>query len=141
MATELPRPGVEVVQEFQSASPTIVTPTLVPCNVAPFFEVIEALDNDGNLNDDAKLVDTYQQLELTVGERQGAAQGCVCTVDRVGRDVQQAGTWGLVDESFASGGGALEQTGTGHGSTKGLGLPVREVRLWETEKSCASYAE
>jgi len=43
MAAELPRPGVEVVQEFVSAAPTIVTPTLVPCNVAPFFEVIEAL--------------------------------------------------------------------------------------------------
>lgn len=66
MATELPRPGVEVVQEFASTSPTIVTPTLVPCNVAPFFEVIEALTSDGNLNDDAKLADLYQQLEMTV---------------------------------------------------------------------------
>lgn len=68
MPTELPRPGVEVVQEFQSASPTIVTPTLVPCNVAPFFEVIEALDADGTLNDDAKLTDLYEQLELTVAQ-------------------------------------------------------------------------
>ena len=68
MPTALPRPGVEVVQSFQSASPTIVTPTLVPCNVAPFFEVIEALDADGNLNDDAQLADLYQQLELTVAQ-------------------------------------------------------------------------
>ena len=66
MATELPRPGVEVVQEFQSAAPTIVTPTLVPCNVAPFFEVIEALASDGTVNDDAKLATLYEQLEQTV---------------------------------------------------------------------------
>ena len=68
MATELPRPGVEVVQEFQSASPTIVTPTLVPCNIAPFFEVIEALDSDGMVNDDAKLASNYEQLELTIAQ-------------------------------------------------------------------------
>jgi len=66
MAAELPRPGVEVVQEFVSAAPTIVTPTLVPCNVAPFFEVIEALASDGTLNDDAKLPGLYEQLEQTV---------------------------------------------------------------------------
>ncbi|NNL48211.1 MAG: hypothetical protein HKO76_07580, partial [Acidimicrobiia bacterium] len=65
-AAELPRPGVEVVQEFASASPTIVTPTLVPCNVAPFFELIEALESDGTLNEDAKLADQYEQLELVV---------------------------------------------------------------------------
>lgn len=68
MASSLPRPGVEVVQEFASASPTIVTPTLVPCNVAPFFEVIEALDSDGTLNDDAKLTSSYEQLELSIAQ-------------------------------------------------------------------------
>jgi len=66
MATELPRPGVEVVQEFQSASPTIVTPTLVPCVVAPYFEVIEVLKSDGTLNSDAKLLASYDQLDLVV---------------------------------------------------------------------------
>jgi hypothetical protein len=68
MAAELPRPGVEVVQEFASTSPTIVTPTLVPCNVGPFFEVIEALVSDGTLNEDAKLEDLYDQLEVTVSQ-------------------------------------------------------------------------
>lgn len=57
MATELPQPGVEVIQEFRSVSPTIVTPTLVPCAVAPCFQVLEALETDatGNsvLNTDA----------------------------------------------------------------------------------------
>jgi hypothetical protein len=66
MATELPRPGVEVVQEFASASPTIVTPTLVPCVIAPFFEVIEALKSDGTTNPDAKLSSLYEQLEQTI---------------------------------------------------------------------------
>lgn len=66
MATELPRPGVEVVQEFASAAPTIVTPTLVPCVIAPFFEVIEALKSDGTLNPDAQLATLYEQLEQTV---------------------------------------------------------------------------
>ena len=55
MASELVRPGVEIVQQFASVSPTIVTPTLVPCVIAPFFEVIEALDASGNANADAQL--------------------------------------------------------------------------------------
>lgn len=33
MAAELPRPGVEVIQVFRTVSPTVVTPTLVPCIV------------------------------------------------------------------------------------------------------------
>lgn len=57
MATELLQPGVSVIQEFRTVSPTIVTPTLVPCAVAPAFQVLEALDTDatGNrvLNTDA----------------------------------------------------------------------------------------
>lgn len=57
MATELLRPGVSVIQQFRSVSPTIVTPTLVPCAIAPAFQVLEALelDSTGNsvLNSDA----------------------------------------------------------------------------------------
>jgi len=47
----------QVIQELRSVSPTIVTPTLVPCAVAPAFQVLEALEADatGNqvLNTDA----------------------------------------------------------------------------------------
>jgi len=68
MATELARPGTEVIQEFQSTSPTIVTPTLVPCSVAPFFEVIEVTNSDGTVNSDAKLTDLYVQFEVTVSQ-------------------------------------------------------------------------
>jgi len=66
MASQLPRPGVEVVQEFQSTSPTVVTPALVPCVVAPYFELIEVLNSDGTANSDALVADPYQQLELTI---------------------------------------------------------------------------
>lgn len=68
MATESPRPGVEVVQEFQSTSPVILTPTLPPCIIAPFFEVIEVLNDDGTKNTDAQLADPYDQLEVLVSQ-------------------------------------------------------------------------
>lgn len=68
MAAQQPRPGVEVIQEFQSTSPTIVIPTLVPCNVAPFFEIIEVLNSDGTLNEDSELDTPYAQFGLTVSQ-------------------------------------------------------------------------
>lgn len=43
MAAELPRPGVEVIQVFQSVSPTVVTPTLVPCVVGVCKQLVDAL--------------------------------------------------------------------------------------------------
>jgi len=44
MASEqLPQPGVSVIQEFRTVSPTIVTPTLVPCAIAPGFQVVPAM--------------------------------------------------------------------------------------------------
>lgn len=39
----LPQPGVQVIQQFRTVSPTIVAPTLVPCAVAPSFQVVEAM--------------------------------------------------------------------------------------------------
>jgi hypothetical protein len=44
----------------------MVTPTLVPCVIAPFFEVIEAVKSDGTINADAKLPALYEQLEQVV---------------------------------------------------------------------------
>lgn len=43
MAAELPRPGVEVIQVFQTVSPTVVTPTLVPCIVGVCRQVVDVL--------------------------------------------------------------------------------------------------
>lgn len=46
MATELPKPGVSIIQQFRTVSPTIVTPTLVPCVVGPSYQVVEAFETD-----------------------------------------------------------------------------------------------
>lgn len=48
--SELPRPGVSVIQQFRTVSPTIVTPTLMPCVVGPCFQVVEALETDSTGN-------------------------------------------------------------------------------------------
>lgn len=40
MAAELPRPGVEVIQVFQSVTPTVITPTLVPCVVGVCKQIV-----------------------------------------------------------------------------------------------------
>ncbi len=57
MAAQLPRPGVEVVQEFRTVTPTVVTPTLVPCVVGVAKQLVEVLVSDGaggnSLNPDA----------------------------------------------------------------------------------------
>jgi hypothetical protein len=67
MATELPRPGVQVIQEFQTTSPTIVIPTLVPFVTGPAQEIVEFTDSDGLINADAEQGD-YAQLPQTIGQ-------------------------------------------------------------------------
>jgi len=56
-ATELPRPGVSVIQQFRTVSPTIVTPILVPCIVGASYQVVEAQTTDSagttSINSDA----------------------------------------------------------------------------------------
>lgn len=47
----LPQPGVQVIQQFRTVSPTIVAPTLVPCSVAPAFQVLEAMTQDSGGSD------------------------------------------------------------------------------------------
>lgn len=48
MAAELARPGIEVVQVFRSTSPTIITPTLVPCVIGVCRQIVEALQRDNS---------------------------------------------------------------------------------------------
>lgn len=64
---QLPRPGVEVIQQFQSASPTLVTPTLVPFIAGTAKEVISVTDDDGLLNPQAK-EGTYAQLPRVISQ-------------------------------------------------------------------------
>jgi hypothetical protein len=50
MSATLPRPGVEVIQEFRTTSPVVVTPTLVPCVVGVAKQVVEVLVTQGTGN-------------------------------------------------------------------------------------------
>ena len=43
MAAELPRPGVEVIQVFRTVTPTVVSPTLVPCIVGVCKQIVDVL--------------------------------------------------------------------------------------------------
>ena len=68
MATELPRPGVEVIQEFRAQSPTVLRPTLVPFVTGVAKEIIEVTTADGLLNADAKLGAQYTQLPRVISQ-------------------------------------------------------------------------
>lgn len=65
MAGELVRPGVEVIQTFQTPSPSFVVPTLAPVVVGPGFEVINVLTSEGTLNSKAKYGE-YRQIGKTI---------------------------------------------------------------------------
>lgn len=66
-ASELLRPGVEVIQVFRTASPTFVRPTLAPCVVGPAFEIINILKTDGTINPKARY-GVYGQQALAITE-------------------------------------------------------------------------
>lgn len=46
-AASLPRPGVQVIQQFRAQSPTVITPQLVPCIVGVCKQIVELLVSDG----------------------------------------------------------------------------------------------
>lgn len=52
-APQLSRPGVEVVQEFRTVSPTILVPSLPACVVGVANQVVEGVDDTGALVSDA----------------------------------------------------------------------------------------
>lgn len=60
------KPGVEVIQQIAAAGVSAVRPQLVPCNVAPFFEVLELLNEDNTLNADSQFSSLYRQLAITI---------------------------------------------------------------------------
>lgn len=67
MSAQLPRPGVEVIQEFSAASPTVIQPTLVPFVTGPAKEIVEFTDSDGLINTNAKQ-GTYTQLPQVISQ-------------------------------------------------------------------------
>ncbi len=64
---ELPRPGVEVIQQFQSSSPTVINPVLIPFVTGPAKEIVEFTNSEGAINSDAKQ-GTYEQLPQVVAQ-------------------------------------------------------------------------
>lgn len=65
---ELPRPGVEVIQEFRAAAPTTVRPTLVPFVCGAAKEIVEVTSADSTLNAAAKLLSSYDQLPRVISQ-------------------------------------------------------------------------
>ena len=63
--TAIRRPGVEVTQEFVTASPSSVEPTLVGCLVGACFQIVDAFDDSGNPQTSA-LAGTYRDGSGTV---------------------------------------------------------------------------
>lgn len=61
--TTIPRPGVQVIQQFQTVSPTIARPTLPACIVGVCNQVVKAVNDDGTLNSDA-LIDMPARIFL-----------------------------------------------------------------------------
>ncbi len=59
------RPGVEVTQEFVTASPSIIEPTLAAVLVGPCFQIVDAFDSTGSPNASA-LAGTYRDGQGTV---------------------------------------------------------------------------
>jgi len=68
LPSPLPRPGVQVIQQFRATSPTVITPTLVPCVTGVGKQLVELLVSDGAggqlLNSDA-LISLPAQLLAT----------------------------------------------------------------------------
>jgi len=58
---ELEDPGIQIIQKFESTSPTIAKPTLVACVVGPCYQVLEVYKTDATGN---QVVDTDSQVSL-----------------------------------------------------------------------------
>ena len=62
----IPQPGVTVIQEIRTTSPTVAQATLPACIIGPSFQVIET-QVDGLLSADA-LATTYLQYPLSLSQ-------------------------------------------------------------------------
>ena len=51
----IPQPGVEVLTQQTTVSPTIVRPQLIPCIVGPCMEIVSLLDSVGAINAQARV--------------------------------------------------------------------------------------
>lgn len=61
---QLERPGVQVIQEFRTSSPTFLVPALPATIMGPCHQLVEAVQDDGSLNPNA-LLSTPARLTTT----------------------------------------------------------------------------
>jgi hypothetical protein len=103
LPAELPRPGVEVIQQLSTPAPSFVTPTLVPVVVGPAFEITNVLNADGTINS-GDLFGQYLQTPLSITESsfpapRGNAAELVVQNNTVRTFLLQGGTLGeLLDQ-------------------------------------------
>jgi len=72
-------PGVEVIQEFVTVSPTIITPTLPTVVVGPCIQVVDAFDDDG-VAQAAALAGTYRDgVGVISYDLPGLSEGALLT--------------------------------------------------------------
>ena len=72
MAASLPQPGVEVIQTFSATTPTVITPTLVPCIVGVCRQEVEVLTTNAA---GAQVLNSAAQVPLQAALVADAATG------------------------------------------------------------------
>ena len=83
----LTRPGVEISQEIITESPTVLTPSLVPCVVGPCFQIVEPITSAGLLNSGAQVTTSAIIVSSTVSDP-AALSGLAMLVSINGGDNQ-----------------------------------------------------
>jgi hypothetical protein len=83
MAASLPQPGVEVIQQFSATTPTVITPTLVPCIVGVCRQEVDVLTTNAA---GAQVLNSEAQVPL---------QAALVAVPAVGTPPVYAGLDGL----------------------------------------------
>lgn len=79
MAGSIQEPGVEVIQEFVTTSPTILTPTLPTVVVGPCIQVVDAFNDEGDPQAEA-LAGTYRDGQGVVSyDLPGLSEGALLT--------------------------------------------------------------
>lgn len=79
MSGSIPEPGVEVIQQFTTTSPSIISPTLASVVVGACIQVVDAFDDEGNPQADA-LAGTYRDGQGVVSyDLPGLSEGALLT--------------------------------------------------------------
>jgi hypothetical protein len=84
----LPRPGVQIIQQVTTPTPSFVQPTLAPCVVGAAYEVTNVLNSDGSINAGDKY-GSYVQGALAITESSfPAPRGNIDELDVLSNTIQ-----------------------------------------------------